>query len=390
MKKSSKVLLRNLVAFILAAALSLGILTVPVFAEGIEETITVYIRIESGIPGNEHTVLPQTPVTITLDGEEATVLMALDAAMDSNIDYDDSEWGVFINSIGGISGEASNCYWMFKVNDIDPGVGAESANVIDGDEIVFYCIDWQEGVYSFFTPSQQIVNGGESFTLTLTGVDIMGEESPVAGAMINIVSMGDTFGILPLIAYFTNDEGQVEISLPSPGTYNISAVKHNEEGTPVISKPQAIITVLEVETETTETTETPETLEDVPALTTPPEPDILVFVIDEINYTINGMQRTSEIGAPFIDPAAGRTMVPLRLIAESLGYEVSWDPESATAFVNGTGVSIILVVGEDLPDGLGVPQISEGRTYVPLAYVLQQFGILYSWDEGTRSITITR
>jgi len=66
-------------------------------------------------------------------------------------------------------------------------------------------------------------------------------------------------------------------------------------------------------------------------------------------------------------------MVPLRAIAEALGYEVEWNQESQSVTV---GSSIFLKIGEDsytfeqmAPIELkAAPKIVEGHTFVPLSF----------------------
>ncbi len=69
----------------------------------------------------------------------------------------------------------------------------------------------------------------------------------------------------------------------------------------------------------------------------------------------------------------GTVMVPLRAIAEALGYDVTWDNELKTAFL---GKAISLTIGMDsynymktAPIQLGTaPTLVEGRTFVPLNF----------------------
>ncbi|MPN40548.1 hypothetical protein SDC9_188086 [bioreactor metagenome] len=66
-------------------------------------------------------------------------------------------------------------------------------------------------------------------------------------------------------------------------------------------------------------------------------------------------------------------MVPLRAIAEALGYQVTWEQDTQTARLNS---AISLEVGRDYyvymrmaPIELGTaPQLKDGSVYVPLFY----------------------
>ncbi|TJX14384.1 copper amine oxidase N-terminal domain-containing protein [Tissierella creatinini] len=78
----------------------------------------------------------------------------------------------------------------------------------------------------------------------------------------------------------------------------------------------------------------------------------------------------------FIKEIKGEKMIPLRLVGESLGYEVSWEQETKTAeLVRGTQWTQV-TIGEDRYNfakmlvRLGVaPVLVEDRTYVPMTFI---------------------
>lgn len=93
----------------------------------------------------------------------------------------------------------------------------------------------------------------------------------------------------------------------------------------------------------------------------------------------------------------GRTLVPLRAIFEALGAEVSWDDATKTAFATWDGgnlalpigVSTATVSGATIP--LDVPaQLIDGRTMVPLRFVAESMGALVGWYPNTRAVTINK
>jgi len=91
----------------------------------------------------------------------------------------------------------------------------------------------------------------------------------------------------------------------------------------------------------------------------------------------------------------GRTLVPLRAIFESLGATLEWDSEtsrilgvkgdirvdlfvgSRTAVVNGRTVMLDLA-----------PTIVSGRTMVPVRFIAESLGAKVLWDEATRTVDI--
>lgn len=102
--------------------------------------------------------------------------------------------------------------------------------------------------------------------------------------------------------------------------------------------------------------------------------------------------------APFIDKSSGRTLVPVRFIAESFNAQVSYDANKkevtiiddtssktiklyigkTTAYVNGGAVKI------DVAPVILPP----GRTFVPVRFISETFNAQVLWNEGLKEIQI--
>lgn len=89
---------------------------------------------------------------------------------------------------------------------------------------------------------------------------------------------------------------------------------------------------------------------------------------------------------------SGKVMVPLRVVAEGLGFEVAWEKTSGTATIKQDDTELKLVVGQatGLVDGEKVeldvaPLLKNERTLVPLRFVSEQMGLEVSWDNVTKS-----
>lgn len=94
-----------------------------------------------------------------------------------------------------------------------------------------------------------------------------------------------------------------------------------------------------------------------------------------------------------------RTLVPLRLISEALGYDVAWNDAdrsiritqndraldlnvgSASATVSRAGATQTVTL--DVP-----PRIIENRTLVPLRFISENFGEKVDWDDANRTVVI--
>jgi hypothetical protein len=95
----------------------------------------------------------------------------------------------------------------------------------------------------------------------------------------------------------------------------------------------------------------------------------------------------------------GRTLVPIRFIAEALGAEVDWTraTEYSPMLVHITlnGQTLSFPTGQITPElaalGMDVPAITiDNRTMVPLRFISEFFGALVEWDGTTQGIGIIR
>ncbi|MCL2356157.1 MAG: glycoside hydrolase family 11 protein [Defluviitaleaceae bacterium] len=127
----------------------------------------------------------------------------------------------------------------------------------------------------------------------------------------------------------------------------------------------------------------------VPPIQPTPESAPMRFQVGSLNFTSSGVAETLE-AAPFIED--GRTMVPFRAIATGLGAEIDWIEATSTVVFERGALSAALPVGVPLYDAdgdyMGTPVIEAGRTFVPLRYVSQVFGMNVRWDGDNQAIYI--
>lgn len=93
----------------------------------------------------------------------------------------------------------------------------------------------------------------------------------------------------------------------------------------------------------------------------------------------------------------GRTLVPVREISQALGYTVSWNQATGTVYLNNqsevsnapnpTNERIVIngnPIHSDVP-----PQIMNGRTMVPVRVISEATGANVSWDQQNRRVTVS-
>src|SRR6056297_1740583 len=114
--------------------------------------------------------------------------------------------------------------------------------------------------------------------------------------------------------------------------------------------------------------------------------DISITPGEEI-ATVDGEEVVLDVPAKIIND---RTMVPIRFVAESMGFFVEWDAENRTVII-GEDSQILLPIESTTATVGGVeveldsPAVIENdRTLVPVRFVSENLGAKVSWDEEAR------
>lgn len=117
------------------------------------------------------------------------------------------------------------------------------------------------------------------------------------------------------------------------------------------------------------------------------------FVIGQASYTVDGTVYNMD-ASPLIQD--GRTLVPVRYLADALGAQTAWDATSQTVTVTAGSTTIDLVIGSTTLTVNGqtstmdvAPVITDGRTYLPARYVAEALGATVDWDATTQTVTLT-
>lgn len=92
----------------------------------------------------------------------------------------------------------------------------------------------------------------------------------------------------------------------------------------------------------------------------------------------------------------GRTMVPLRLIAERLGAIVDWDGTTGKVTMTRANRIVVMTLGSKTAyvDGKAIemdvaPYVKSDRTLLPARYVAEFFGQKVDWDASDNRVSIT-
>ena len=113
-----------------------------------------------------------------------------------------------------------------------------------------------------------------------------------------------------------------------------------------------------------------------------------------IRITIDRQPISSDVAPQIIN---NRTMVPVRVISENLGYRVEWDAPTRRVQITKSGGSYInMWVGDDVAVTNGTerlmdspPVIVGGRTLVPIRFIAEIMGMNVNWDSASRTVSIT-
>ena len=131
------------------------------------------------------------------------------------------------------------------------------------------------------------------------------------------------------------------------------------------------------------------------------ESKVLITIGSEILDKVDNGVRTLKAmdTKPYIK--GGRTMLPLRYIAEALGYRVAWLSETRTAVIMDIGLRVEIPVDSNFIIVNGVkytsdvkPEMRNNRIMLPIANIARALGLKDGkdilWDEVNRQVTLIR
>ncbi len=127
---------------------------------------------------------------------------------------------------------------------------------------------------------------------------------------------------------------------------------------------------------------------------------IITIGSQTLEKVLNGVRTVKNMdSAPYIK--RGRTMLPLRYLAEALGYKVFWLNETRTVLITDIGLRVEIPIDTNLIIVNGIkytsdlkPEIAHHRTMLPIANIARALGLKDGedilWDEVNRQVTINK
>lgn len=111
------------------------------------------------------------------------------------------------------------------------------------------------------------------------------------------------------------------------------------------------------------------------------------------SLVVDGVPIQTDVPPVVID---GRTLVPVRALFESLGATVGWNEATQTATATKGETIVSVQIGSTTAHVSGVAktldvpaQTIEGRTMVPARFVAESLGATVAWDNATETVKIS-
>ena len=114
---------------------------------------------------------------------------------------------------------------------------------------------------------------------------------------------------------------------------------------------------------------------------------------NHIEVFLHGCYLTFDVDPQLIN---GRVMVPMRVVFQSIGANVDWNAKTKTITATRGSTVVKATIGSRTLNINGstktmdvAPVIINGRTLVPVRFVSESFGYNVNWNSNSRAVTIT-
>lgn len=130
---------------------------------------------------------------------------------------------------------------------------------------------------------------------------------------------------------------------------------------------------------------------------------LLLFVIAQTGHAASGSTNIYLDGKALALPQNGQVqnvngnvMIPIRVVAEELGFDVNYEKKTRTVTIKQSGTTLILVVNQATASVNGsevklpvAPKLAQDTTLVPMRFVGEQMGLKVAWDNTAKAAYLT-
>lgn len=120
----------------------------------------------------------------------------------------------------------------------------------------------------------------------------------------------------------------------------------------------------------------------------------IILTIGSRKISVFGREIKNDVAPKIVND---RTILPIRIVAESLGGTVTWNGELQRVTIQKGADVILITIGADTAyvNGTAVKLdaaafVENGRTYLPLRFVSETLGAQVAWNEAEKTVTITK